>query len=91
MNPDTIAQEQLGIDPIQAGKLALLRQQKHIATGESFAWETTLSGKRELELMREAKVAGYKINLVFIGVRDAGLSMFRVADRVAAGGHHSAL
>ncbi|MBV8659154.1 MAG: zeta toxin family protein [Burkholderiales bacterium] len=88
VNPDNIAREQLGIGSVQAGKIAIQRQRRHLMALESFAWETTLSGNREVALMREAKDAGYKVNLVFIGVRDPGLSMLRVADRVAAGGHH---
>jgi predicted ABC-type ATPase len=88
VNSDNIEREHSGIGRIQAGKLAIRSQNKHLADGESFAWETTLSGNRELPFMRKAKAAGYKINLVFVGVRDARASMLRVSERVAAGGHH---
>lgn len=37
--------------------------------------------------MRDAAAAGYKVNLVFVGVDDAALSISRVADRARAGGH----
>lgn len=87
INPDNIALEQPGIGPAQAGRTAIERRREHLRKRESFAWETTLSGHRELALMREAKAAGYKVNLVFIGVRDPGLSMLRITERVAAGGH----
>ncbi|CCD29354.1 conserved hypothetical protein [Candidatus Glomeribacter gigasporarum BEG34] len=88
VNPDTIAQEQPGIGPVQAGRIAIQRQRQHLSARESFAWETTLSGNREPALMREAKEAGYKVNLVFVGIRNARASMLRVAERVAAGGHN---
>ncbi len=87
VNPDNIAREQSGIGPVQAGKIAIQRQRQHLSARESFAWETTLSGNRELTLMREAKEAGYKVNLVFVGVHNARASTLRVAERVAAGGH----
>ena len=87
INPDNIALEQPGIGPARAGRLAIERQREHLLRRESFAWETTLSGRRELALMREARDAGYKVNLVYIGVRDPGLSMLRITERVAAGGH----
>ncbi|WP_223253460.1 zeta toxin family protein [Chromobacterium amazonense] len=87
VNPDNITREQPGIGAIQAGKIAIRLQQRHLSACESFAWETTLSGNRELALMREAKVAGYKVNLVFVGLRNARASILRVVERVAAGGH----
>lgn len=87
VNPDNIAREHPGIGSIQAGKLAIRSQKQYLSAHESFAWETTLSGNRELPFMREAQSGGFKINLVFVGVRDPGISMLRVAERVAAGGH----
>ena len=87
INPDNIALERPGIGPAGAGRMAIQRQREHLQKRESFAWETTLSGHRELALMREARDAGYKVNLVYIGVRDPGLSMLRITERVAAGGH----
>ncbi|GGY03108.1 ATPase AAA [Paludibacterium paludis] len=87
VNPDNILREQPGIGVIQAGKIAIRFQRLHLAARESFAWETTLSGHRELTLMREAKTVGYKVNLVFVCLRNARASILRVAERVAAGGH----
>lgn len=87
VNPDNIAQEQPGISLVQAGKIAIQRQRQHLSARESFALETTLSGNRELTLMRKAKDSDYKVNLVFVGIRNARASMLRVTERVAAGGH----
>jgi predicted ABC-type ATPase len=38
--------------------------------------------------MRQAKAAGYKVNLVFVGVDDPAICLARVVDRVRAGGHN---
>lgn len=87
INPDNIAYANPGMSPIQAGKLAIAQQNQLLAARASFAWETTMSGKRELHLMTEAKAAGYKVNLVFVGIRDPSASLLRITQRVAAGRH----
>jgi predicted ABC-type ATPase len=93
VNPDDIAVE---LNPdhrgettvlLQAGRVALARRQKHLEAGESFAVETTLTGKGELALIRRAVDKGYKINLMFIGISSAQVSAGRVAERVRRGGH----
>ncbi|MCG5261269.1 zeta toxin family protein [Cupriavidus gilardii] len=86
VSPDSIAARR-GVTAVQAGKLAIEEQEKHLAEQESFAVDTTFSGKRELALMRAAKAAGYKVNLVFIGVPEPDLCMARIVQRVADGGH----
>jgi predicted ABC-type ATPase len=70
VNPDVIAvvmseadDENLNI--LQAGKIALQLRADLLASGHSFAIETTLSGNSELKLMRDAKARGYKVNFVF--------------------------
>lgn len=91
VNPDVIAQElprvNGGLDERRAGEIALERRAAMLRDGADFAIETTLSGNSTLRLMNAARDADYKINLVFVGVRDADLSGRRVADRVRRGGH----
>lgn len=93
VNPDNIAFE---IDPerrntaavqIQAGTIALRQRQAHLASGTSFAFETTLSGHSEIKLMRQARDAGFAVTLFFIGVDDPALSRRRIEERVVQGGH----
>ena len=89
VNPDSIAQmlNNGANTVIEAGRQAIEMRRIHLANGESFAVETTLTGHGELMLMCEAKAAGYKINLVYIGLPNATLSRLRVAERVRQGGH----
>jgi predicted ABC-type ATPase len=93
VNPDDIARELAGLPTvtpdiaIQAGRQALIRQKRLIAQRHSFALETTFSGVREINLMRDAKAAGYKVNLVFVCTDTPILSIGRIASRVADGGH----
>lgn len=92
INPDNIARE---LDPrlgegqrvLRAGRLAVAERDRLLEAGSSFAIETTLTGKSEIDLMRAALAAGYKVNLVYIGLGDLALSIGRVISRVASGGH----
>ncbi|MEZ6855046.1 zeta toxin family protein [Halodesulfovibrio aestuarii] len=94
VNPDEIAKS---IDPIymdspqvaiQAGKTALKQQRRLLGSRKSFLVETTFSGNHELRLIEKAKEQGYKVNLIYIALRDATRNINRVASRVAAGGHN---
>jgi predicted ABC-type ATPase len=92
VNPDVIALSLPkladGTDAvIEAGKIALRERASYLGRGESFAVETTMSGKSELRLMRDAIRAGYKVNLVFVGVDIPDTSVARVAHRVRMGLH----
>jgi len=87
ISPDSIATRQR-LTPIQAGKAAILEQERLLTEGVSFAVDTTLSGNRELELMNRAAKMGYKVNLIFIGINDVSVCQGRVKERAAEGGHH---
>lgn len=92
VNPDNIARElprlpSGGLDEREAGARAIAERARRFAARETFGFETTLSGKGELKVMRDASAAGYKVNLVYVGVRDAQTSAARVGERVAGGGH----
>lgn len=87
INPDDIA-DQEGVSAVGAGRLAIRRQQSLLDAGESFAFETTLSGRHEIDLIRLAARRGYKVNLVFIALVTPDLSIGRIVRRVLDGGHN---
>ncbi len=93
VNPDEIAAQLSGPNQspvdlaMQAGRQALAIQRQHLDRRDTFALETTFSGNRELGLMREAKAADYKVNLVFICTESPMTSMGRIVQRVRDGGH----
>ncbi|MCF6502376.1 zeta toxin family protein, partial [Escherichia coli] len=72
---------------VQAGREAIKQREALLSQKASFAVETTLTGKGELDLMRRASAQGYKVNLFFVGLDSAQLSAGRVAQRVRSGGH----
>ena len=91
VNPDEIAFDLPRVagqlDQRRAGEIAIERRRALLASGETFAIETTLTGSSALRLMHPAKAMGFRINLAFVGLSNVELSGARVLDRVAKGGH----
>jgi predicted ABC-type ATPase len=92
INADLIAQ---GLSPFQpeeaavrAARLMLEMIGECVKREESFAIETTLSGRSYARMIPRWKQAGYQVALFFLQLPSAELAVARVADRVAQGGHH---
>ncbi|HXV32170.1 MAG TPA: hypothetical protein VD840_17710, partial [Sinorhizobium sp.] len=58
-----------------------------IAAGTSFCTETVFSHESRIELLREAKKAGFTVYLVAVCVETFALAEIRVQQRVARHGH----
>ncbi|EJC85603.1 hypothetical protein Rleg4DRAFT_7490 [Rhizobium leguminosarum bv. trifolii WSM2297] len=71
----------------QAAELALELIAEKIARQESFVFETTLSSQQSLRLMREAKEAGFNVDLYYVALDSVERNIERVKFRVALGGH----
>ena len=92
VNADLIAQ---GLSPfapeaaaIKAGRLMLAEIQGHVRKGDTFAFETTLSGRGYARLIPEWQAAGYHVSLIFLRLPSADMAIERVRGRVRKGGHH---
>lgn len=92
INADLIA---AGLSPfapelaaVKAGRLMLTEIEACAIKGESFAFETTLSGIAYLRHIREWQQAGYHISLFFLGLPSAEVAIARVLERVKQGGHN---
>ena len=67
----------------------MLKEIKAYATAnQSFAFETTLSGKSYAKHIADWKKQGYHITMFFLSLPNAEFAIARVANRVAAGGHN---
>jgi predicted ABC-type ATPase len=90
VNADQIAAEHWPEgDPEQAYKASRLAQEERerlLAGRRSFITETVFSHPSKLELIEQAKKAGYQIILVYVHV-PIEVSVARVAYRVSEGGH----
>ena len=59
-----------------------------VASGESFALETTLSGRGYLRKIALWQKLGYEVKLWFLSLPSEDVAISRVAERVAQGGHN---
>jgi predicted ABC-type ATPase len=91
INVDLIA---AGLSPLaperaalRAGKLMLQEIRRRVTLGESFAFETTLSGRNYSRLIPAWRAAGYTTELIFLSLPSPELAVSRVKSRVAQGGH----
>lgn len=92
VNADEIAK---GISPfnpesvnILAGRLMLERLRSLMQKGESFAFETTLSTRYYIQLIKEAQLTGYSVRMIFLWLPNVLLAQERVKQRVLEGGHN---
>lgn len=92
VNADFIAQGLAPYAPetaaIAAGRLMIMRLRELSKRRESFAFETTLSGRAYVPFLKVLKAAGYRIELAFLWLPAPEQSIDRVAERVTQGGHH---
>jgi len=70
-----------------AGRLVLQEIRRRVRAGESFAFETTLSGRHYAQLIPLWRNAGYHVKLIFLSLPTADLAIARISSRVAQGGH----
>jgi len=73
---------------VRAGRLMLEEISRCAEKGESFAFETTLSGLAYLGRIRDWRMMGYHVSLFFLSLPDPEVAVSRVAERVRQGGHH---
>ena len=92
VNADLIAAGLAPFNPesvsFKAARLMLNELDEYTKSGESFAFETTLSGTHYLQRIQEWKDLGYAIKLWFIALSSSELAISRVKERVAQGGHN---
>ena len=63
---------------IKAGRLMLKEIAECVRRGDSFAFETTLSGLSYLGQIRQWRAQGYHVSLFFLRLPDAETSIARV-------------
>jgi predicted ABC-type ATPase len=70
---------------LKAGRRVIERLGELIAARDSFVHETTLSSHQSLQVMRDARAAGYHVGLVFVVLDSVDLNVLRVRERVREG------
>jgi predicted ABC-type ATPase len=91
VNADLIAQGVAPFSPeaaaFRAGRLMLEEINLYVKRSEDFGFETTLSGRSYLSLIRHLKKRGYEVHFFFLWVPTVDLALTRVRGRVLEGGH----
>jgi predicted ABC-type ATPase len=91
VNTDLIAAGLSPFEPgaadIRAGRLVLEEIASHVRRRESFAFETTLSGRRYATLIPKWQQIGYEVALIFLWLPKVEMAVERVRERVRQGGH----
>jgi predicted ABC-type ATPase len=91
INADSIAANLVerftGNPALRAGRQMLTEIERNAAHGYDFGFETTLSGRSYLPLIRRLKESGYRIHFFFLFLPAVELSLDRIRGRVAEGGH----
>jgi predicted ABC-type ATPase len=92
INADLIA---AGLSPLApdrqllaASRLFLKEIETSIQQQENFAFETTLSGRSYLKLIRRLRTQGWRTELIYLALPSPEISRQRVAERVSHGGHN---
>ena len=92
INADLIAQGMSPFSPetaaFHAGRLMLGEINLFARRGADFGFETTLSGRSHLHLIRQLKTQGYAAHFFFLWVPSVDLALSRVRARVFEGGHN---
>lgn len=92
VNADLIA---AGLSPFapdvaafKAGRIMLETIAEYVRHGESFSFETTLSGLTYAQMIPVWRSSGYAVKLVFLSLPDVEIAIERVVNRVTQGGHN---
>ena len=78
-----IERKEHGDSPLRA--LSMIHD--YVRRGESFAFETTLSGRSYARLIPHWREQGYSVELFFLQLSRPEIAIARVKQRVAEGGH----
>ncbi len=91
VNADLIAK---GISPfspeaasIRAGRVMLDEIHSFAHRRVSFAFETTLSGRSYVRMVRQLRRVGYRVHIFYLWVKNPDVAVSRIQDRVLKGGH----
>ncbi len=92
LNADLIA---AGLSPLhpetsvfEAGRLLLKRWHALASKGQSFAFETTLSGRTYADMLSTARQEGFVIRLTYLWIPSVNIALKRIRNRVKKGGHN---
>lgn len=91
INPDLLARAYSPFKPdagmLRAGRTVLERIEEFTESRTDFAFETTLSGRTYLPVLRRVKDAGFHLHMFYLWIPNVEFSLLRIQGRVEKGGH----
>lgn len=91
INADNIQKEEMQDASMsasyKAAEIATERRDDHLNNKKSFITETVFSHPSKLDLIKQAQSKGFKVVVYHVNVREANISVSRVANRLRNGGH----
>ena len=91
VNADLIAAGLSALKPeiaaVTSGRVFLAEIDRLAAGGAIFAFETTFSGRAYAARLAKWKLAGYRIEIVYLKIDSPQIGLKRIASRVKEGGH----
>ena len=72
---------------VAASRVFLRELEARIAARENFVFETTLARRTHLRLVERLRQEGWRLELLYLALPSVEMSILRVAERVAHGGH----
>jgi predicted ABC-type ATPase len=92
LNADSIAAGLSPLDPplasIRAARVLLVRWRELVDAGQSFGFESTLSGRTYAGMLHRARDIGYRVHISYLALPTVQYSIRRVRERVRKGGHN---
>jgi len=92
INADLIARGLSPFDPdaglLRAGRMVLERITEFTNARTDFAFETTLSGRAYVPLLRRMKQSGFRLHIFYLWIPSVELALLRIRDRAEGGGHN---
>ena len=92
VNSDEFAKSLSPFDPssasVSASRYMVMRIKYLLEHNTDFSIETTLATRSLVSVIREARVRGYSVTLLYLWVNSPELAIQRVRDRVESGGHN---
>lgn len=77
----------VNVDSYFAAVIADFIRQELLAKGESFTFETVMSHRSKVDILRQAQALGYRTYLYFVSTENPEINIDRVRIRVEGGGH----
>ena len=91
VNADLIATGLAPLAPermrVTAGRIFSREVARNIVARRDFGFETTLSGRAHLGLVRRLKADDWRVELIYLALPSVEVAKLRVAERVRHGGH----